>query len=105
MPQFSLYRTKNSATRGRFPLLLDIQSDLLDPLATRVVIPLSPVAGTRARSMRTLSPVLLFGGKEYALVTPQLAGIATRELGPVVGDLTAHRAAIIAALDFLIFGM
>jgi toxin CcdB len=105
MPQFSLYRNKNSATRGRSSLLLDIQYDLLDPLATRVVIPLSRVAGTRVRSMRTLSPVLPFAGKAYALVTPQLAGISARELGPVVGDMSAHSGAIIASLDFLIFGM
>ena len=36
MPQFSVYKNKNAATRARFPFLLDIQSDLLDPLATRV---------------------------------------------------------------------
>jgi len=36
MPQFALYRNKNAATRERFPLLLDIQSDLLDPLATSI---------------------------------------------------------------------
>lgn len=36
MPQFVRYWSKNATTRGRFPLLLEIQSDLLDPLATRV---------------------------------------------------------------------
>jgi hypothetical protein len=28
MPQFALYRNRNPASRTRFPLLLDIQSDL-----------------------------------------------------------------------------
>jgi toxin CcdB len=38
MPQFAVYRNRNPASRTRFPLLLDIQSDLLEPLTTRVVI-------------------------------------------------------------------
>jgi len=54
MPQFSLYRNRNPASRARFPLLLDIQSDLLEPLATRVVVPLAPAESGRPRSMRTL---------------------------------------------------
>lgn len=105
MPQFAVYRNKNAATRGRVPLLLDIQSDLLDPLATRVVVPLCPAGAARSRSMLTLTPVLTFEGTEYLMLTPQLAGIATRELGPVAGDLSAQRALITAAVDFLIAGV
>lgn len=55
MPQFALYRNRNAATRARFPLLLDIQSDLLDPLATRVVVPLSPAGTARSRFMQALT--------------------------------------------------
>jgi toxin CcdB len=105
MPQYSLYRNRNSATRARFPLLLDIQSDLLDPLATRVVAPLSPLSATRSRVMQTLMPVLHFEGKDYAMVTPQLSGITVHELGPIVGDLSIDRDWIIAALDMLITGI
>lgn len=105
MPQFAVYRNKNAATRGRLPLLLDIQSDLLHPLATRVVVPLSPAGTTRSRVMHRLTPLLTFAGKEYLMLTPQLAGIATRELGPVAGDLSAQRDVITAAVDFLISGI
>lgn len=40
MAQFDVYRNANPATRARIPYLLDVQLDLLDPLATRVVVPL-----------------------------------------------------------------
>ena len=40
MAQFDVYRNANPATRTRVPYLLDLQSDLLDPLGTRVVVPL-----------------------------------------------------------------
>ena len=47
MPQFAVYKNRNEATRGRFPLLLDVQSDLLEPLKTRIVVPLSPAVTSR----------------------------------------------------------
>jgi len=31
--------------------------------------------------MRTLTPVLKFDGKDYLMLTPQIAGIAARDLG------------------------
>jgi len=105
MPQFALYQNKNAAIRGRFPLLLDTQSDLLDPPATRVVVPLSPAGATRSRSMQKLTPMLTFEGQEYLMLTPHLAGIPTRELGALAGDLATQRAVITAAVDFLISGI
>jgi toxin CcdB len=55
--------------------------------------------------MHTLTPMLSVEGKECLMLTPQLAGVATRELGPMVADLTADRATITAAIDFLIDGI
>jgi len=105
MAQFDVHRNRNAASRSRFPLLLDIQSDLLDPLATRVVIPLAPAANARARRIDTLTPTLRVDGKDYLLMTPLLAGVAARELGPLAGNLGADRDTIVAALDLLITGI
>lgn len=105
MPQFAVYRNPDPATRGRFPLLLDVQSDLLQPLATRVVVPLSQVASAGALAMKPLAPILTIGKQQYIMLTPQLAGISTHGLGPPVADLSADRAAILAALDFLVTGI
>ena len=105
MPQFSVYRNRNATTKVRFPLLIDLQSDLLEPLATRVVAPLAPAASARSRKMETLTPILTVEGKDYLMLTPQLAGVAVRELGPSVADASDQRAVILAALDFLISGI
>ena len=105
MPQFAVHRNRHQATKARFPLLLDVQSDLLEPLATRVVVPLAP-AGSIARSaMDTLTPTLRVEGKDYLMMTPQLAGISTRELGPAVDDLSIQRGTILAAMDMLFTGI
>ena len=105
MPQFAVYKNRNAATRGRFPLLLDVQSDLLEPLSTRVVVPLSPVAAARDVVMKQFAPILAIDGKQYVMLTPQLAGISTRELGQPIGNVVDERATIIAALDLLIIGI
>ncbi len=105
MPQFTVYRNKNAQTRARFPFLLDIQSDLLDPLATRVVVPLSAASSTRARSMQTVTPTISVEGKAYLMVTPQLSGVAASELGSNAADASADRDKIVAALGFLLAGV
>ena len=40
MPQFTVHRNQNRETVANYPLLLDVQRDLLADLATRVVVPL-----------------------------------------------------------------
>jgi toxin CcdB len=62
-------------------------------------------AVARRAAMRTLTPVLEVDGKEYVLMIPQLAGIAARELGPPVADLSSQRPAVLAAVDLLFTGI
>jgi toxin CcdB len=102
--QFTLYRNKNSSTRALYPLLLDVQSDLLEELQTRVVIPLTKKAGLVGKPVSDLMPLIEFDDETYILLTPQLAGIARAELGAPAGSLARQRDTIIAALDFLFTG-
>ncbi len=92
MPQFALYRNRNPASRTRFPLLLDVQSDLLDPLATRVVVPLTPAGAARTRAMQKLTPVLKFDGKDYLMLTPK-SRVSPRANSVRLQEI-CHRAAI-----------
>ena len=105
MPQFRVHRNPGADTRGRFPFLLDVQSDLVSGLVTRVVVPLCPLSLLQGEPIGTLTPVFEIAGAPHAMLTPQLAGIPTRQLGPEVADLTGHRAEIIAALDLLFTGL
>lgn len=105
MTPFSVFRNKNSTSKSAFPLLLDIQSDILSELETRVVIPLAPLEKVKGKIMNRLMPVLNIEGKVYVLYTAQIAGISKRELGALVGNLSAHRRDILGALDFLVTGI
>ena len=105
MAQFTVYRNRNPGTKGEYPLLLDIQADLLDELATRAVIPLTRAAGLVRRPIGNLMPVIVVGGEEYVAVTQDLAGTHKSSLGPRVASVVEQRDAIVAALDFLISGV
>jgi toxin CcdB len=50
-------------------------------------------------------PEFDIAGKRYVMLTPQLAGIAKRQLGEQVADLAKCRDEMIAALDFLLTGI
>lgn len=105
MPQFIVYKNKNPATKARIPYLLDVQSNLLSELDTRVVIPLYVSAALKGKILTTLTPTFEIEGKQYVLMTPQLAGISKKELGAEVEEFVAHRDSIMSALNFLITGI
>jgi toxin CcdB len=104
LAQFTVYRNKNVRSRAVYPLLVDVQSDLLADLQTRVVIPLSKAAALTKRPVSELTPLIEFEEASFVLVTPQLAGISRVELGAVAGSIAHKRESILAAMDFLILG-
>lgn len=104
MAQFGVYRNKNPNTKATFPLLVDVQSDLLEDLQTRVVIPLTKAPALTKKPMGQLTPIIKYEGDSYVLMTPLLAGITRRDLGAVTGSLAERREVIFAAMDFLMTG-
>ncbi len=104
MAQFAVYKNKNPRTKTAFPFLVDVQSDLLEPLHTRVVIPLTKAAALTKKPVSHLTPAIDFDGEAYLLMTPQLAGIARSDLGAEAGALIEKRQTILAAIDFLLTG-
>ena len=104
MAQFALYRNKNARTKSALPLLLDIQSELLEDLQTRVVIPLAQIANLARNPINVLTPLIEIETESYLLMTPQLSGIHRDKLGAPRGSLAEHRSLILAALEFLIDG-
>jgi toxin CcdB len=99
--RFDVHRNADKAGARYAPLLLDVQHDLFDDLDTRVVVPLVR-ASSAPRPLRRLEPKFDVAGAVYVMRTPQLAGVPRATLGPVVASLAAERAAVLAAIDFLL---
>lgn len=89
MAQFDVYRNANPATRARI-------SYLLDPLATRVVVPLCKPEVLKGKLVERLNPVLEVEGRKMVMLTPELAGVSRKILGEQIGNLSDKRSSIIA---------
>lgn len=105
MAQFDVYRNTNASTRARIPYLLDVQSDLLEPLATRVVVPLARPEVLGGKLAERLSPLFRVEGRNVAMLTPELAGVSRKLLGERVASLVGERQSIVAALDLVFTGI
>jgi len=103
MAQFDVYENPNEETNQAIPYLLDIQAELLDALATRVVVPLVAVPAM-SKAIKHLNPQFAVGQTTVFMSTAELAGIPVRSLGVKAGSLKDQRHEIIAALDFLFTG-
>jgi len=104
MAQFDVYLNPNTETQAYIPYLLNVQADLLDVLATRMVIPLHTTA-SMPKPARHLNPILVIDNEKYVLSTAELAGIPSTMLGKPVANITNQRQDIITALDFVFTGI
>jgi toxin CcdB len=98
MVRFHVYGLKQSRV-----LALDLQSDLLERLSTRIMAPL-----LRAEDVSTpiarLNPQFTIAGETYTMATQLMAAIPLIEIGELVADLSSHGDQITAATDFLFQG-
>lgn len=104
MAQFDVFRNPNPETSEEIPYLLDVQTGLLDQLATRVVVPLV-IASLMNRPVKVLNPAFVVEGVPVVMSTAELAGVSVRALGEKAGMLEGKRSEIIAALDLLFTGI
>ena len=88
MTRFAVYQNRNLRSSASFPLLVDVQSEVLQDLETRVVIPLARAASFTDFPLRYVMPSVEVEGKKYLLMTPQLTGLSRVLLGPLRGAST-----------------
>ncbi|MFI4939234.1 MAG: CcdB family protein [Burkholderiales bacterium] len=88
------------ANKARAPFLVDVQNDFIQPLATRIVIPLVATTAISTKPTEDVFPIVLVNGKQHYLFTPELAAAPIIRLKVVVGSATAEdRDKIQNALD------
>jgi len=105
MSQFDLYANTDKSTSKTYPFFIDVQNGLLDTLNSRLVIPLTPVAKTDKPYPENLCPIIQINGKDFALLTHQMASISVSFLKKKEHSFSDFRTEIISAIDFLITGI
>ncbi|EBB6138028.1 cytotoxin [Salmonella enterica] len=96
--QYMVYRNKGNSKA------FDVQSDIIDELHTRMVIPLFPVSRLVNNPVKRLTPTLNVEGNDYLVMTHEMASIRLSQIGDEVMDVRSHRQTIKNALDFIFDG-
>jgi toxin CcdB len=84
--------------------LLEVQSDLLDGLTTRLVVPLMPQTQAPKPAAR-LNPIQKIAGEPYVMVTQFMAAVPERPLTSHVTSTAAMRDEITGAIEMLTHGI
>ena len=83
--------------------LLNVQSDLLSDLNTRVVVPLLPVSSAPTPAAG-LNPTFDINGERFVMVTQFMAAVPSGVLTSSVMNIEAEFDKITAAVDMLMQG-
>jgi toxin CcdB len=103
MAQYMAYRNPVRQMRDQIPFVLDVQTDYLHGLSTRLVAPLlSKTPAVHAADR--LNPIFLIDGQWVMMDTPNLRAMLNTLLREPVADLREHRYVIGDAMDFLLSG-
>lgn len=100
--QYVVYR--NNGNSQAYPYLLDVQSDIIDELHTRLVIPLYRADKLTTAPVKRLTPILNVEGHDYLVMTHEMASVRLSQIGDDVMDARAYRQTIKNALDFIFDG-
>jgi len=103
--QYDVYPNPSPRSREQVPYVVDVQSDLLSALRTRLVMPLTRVAVDLPHPPRRLAPQFSISGERLALQPQAAAGLEARLLRQPVASLAAHAGEIRDALDAVISGV
>ncbi|VTU37617.1 CcdB family protein [Variovorax sp. RA8] len=105
MAQFDVYPNPSKHQRADIPWIVDIQSDLLSALTTRLVVPLALRKHMPPALPRVLCPALHWGGETLVALPHMAAPIRIRDLGSPKGNLKLEASALAGAIDAVISGI
>ena len=104
MAQFDVYVNPQLGSRGQVPYVLDVQSDLLDALPSRLVLPLMTTGAAPKNVPRNLCPSIEVGGATFVLMPQLAAPVAAKLLRKTVVSVRSRASDISAAMDAVLSG-
>lgn len=103
--QYDVYDNPSPRMRDQYPYVVDIQSDLLSSLATRMVAPLAVTSLAAHDLPRQLCPVIPVKGRNLMLVAFEAAPLGRRLLKNKRASVKHRASDIIAAMDAVMSGV
>ena len=103
--QFDIFQNPSPRMRDVYPYLVDVQSDLLSSLATRMVVPLAVTSLANNALPHRLCPVITVNDKSLMLVPFEAAPLDKRLLRTKITSVIQRSHGIIAAMDSVLSGV
>jgi toxin CcdB len=103
--QFDVYKNTDKDSNKTYPFFIDIQTNLLDSLNSRTVIPLTPVKNVGKEYPKNICPIIQIEGKEFALLSHQISSVPVSLLKKKALSADSFRNEVVTAIDFLVTGI
>jgi toxin CcdB len=104
MMQFDVYINPISAARRAYPFVVAMQSEIANNASDQIVAPIAP-RDNLLRSAGRLMPVVALQGTDHVVLVPRLTVMRSRDLKQKVTSIASARAPLLAAIDYLFFGV
>jgi toxin CcdB len=102
--QFDVYLNPSESAGKGIPFVVVLQSDLLDALATRLVMPLATLEFAD-KVPEKLCPLVTVSGQKLRALAHYAAPLPARSLRQMVGNLSPQSHLLIAAMDVVMSGV
>lgn len=103
--QYDVYPNPSPRMRDLYPCVVDVQSDLLRSLPTRMVIPLAVTHLSPGSLPSRLCPLFTVAGQRLMLVPFEAAPLDQRLLKKKLTSLRERSHDIVAAMDAVVSGV
>ncbi|HXI48566.1 MAG TPA: CcdB family protein [Steroidobacteraceae bacterium] len=104
MAQFDVFVNPFASVRRAYPFIVAMQSELTINGAEQLVAPIASNDYAQS-SARRVMPVVALQGNDRIVLVPRLTVMRSRDLTEKVGSIAAARAELLAAIDYLFFGV
>ena len=104
MAQFDVFVNPFSAIRRAYPFVVAMQSEFTVNGAEQLVAPIAS-NDYGPPGIRRVMPVVALQGIDHVVVVPRLTVMRSRDLVEKVSSIAAARTELLAAIDYLFFGV
>jgi toxin CcdB len=104
MTQFDVFVNSIAATRRAYPFVVMLQFDFAQDGRDQIVAPVVPLR-LIPKVISRLTPIVALDGFEHMVLVPALTGVRFRDLRERHSSLASARNELLAAIDYLFFGV
>jgi toxin CcdB len=104
MAQFDVFENPFATARRAYPFVVAMQSDFTVNGAEQLVAPIASLDFGPPPTRRVM-PVVELRGHDHVVVVPKLTVMRSRDLIEKVSSVASARSELLAAIDYLFFGV